>query len=59
VAVNERFDFTGLSVLITGGGKGLGKVYAEEFAKAGAYVTAADMRSIASVRSTCSSTTPR
>jgi 3-oxoacyl-[acyl-carrier protein] reductase len=43
VAVNERFDFTGLSVLITGGGKGLGKVYAEEFAKAGAYVTAADI----------------
>ena len=43
MAVNERFDFTGLSVLITGGGKGLGKVYAEEFAKAGAYVTAADI----------------
>jgi len=43
VAVNERFDFTGRSVLITGGGKGLGKVYAEEFAKAGAYVTAADI----------------
>jgi len=39
VAVNERFDFTGRSVLITGGGKGLGKVYAEEFAKAGAHVT--------------------
>ena len=43
MAVNERFDFTGLSVLITGGGKGLGKVYAEEFAKAGAHVTAADI----------------
>jgi 3-oxoacyl-[acyl-carrier protein] reductase len=43
VAVNERFDFTGRSVLITGGGKGLGKVYAEEFAKAGAHVTAADI----------------
>ncbi len=43
MAVNERFDFTGRSVIITGGGKGLGKVYAEEFAKAGAHVTAADI----------------
>jgi 3-oxoacyl-[acyl-carrier protein] reductase len=43
MAVNERFDFNGCSVLITGGGKGLGKVYAEEFAKAGAHVVAADI----------------
>jgi 3-oxoacyl-[acyl-carrier protein] reductase len=43
MAVNERFDFTGRSVIITGGGKGLGKVYAEEFAKAGAHVVAADI----------------
>jgi 3-oxoacyl-[acyl-carrier protein] reductase len=43
MVVNERFDFTSRSVLITGGGKGLGKVYAEEFAKAGAHVTAADI----------------
>ena len=43
MAVNERFDFAGRSVLITGGGKGLGKVYAEEFAKAGAHVVAADI----------------
>ncbi len=43
MAVNERFDFTGRSVVITGGGKGLGKVYAEEFAKAGAHVVAADI----------------
>ncbi|HTV35097.1 MAG TPA: SDR family oxidoreductase [Xanthobacteraceae bacterium] len=41
--MNERFDFTGRSVVITGGGKGIGKVYAEEFAKAGARVTAADI----------------
>ena len=43
MAVNERFDFTGRSVIITGGGKGLGKVYAEEFAKTGAHVVAADI----------------
>lgn len=43
MAVNERFDFTGRSVLITGGGKGIGKVYAEEFAKAGAHVAMADI----------------
>jgi 3-oxoacyl-[acyl-carrier protein] reductase len=43
MAVNERFDFTGRSVIVTGGGKGIGKVYAEEFAKAGARVVAADI----------------
>ena len=43
MAVNERFDFTGRSVVITGGGKGIGKVYVEEFARAGARVTAADI----------------
>ncbi len=43
MTVNERFDFSGRSVLITGGGKGIGKVYVEEFAKAGARVAAADI----------------
>jgi 3-oxoacyl-[acyl-carrier protein] reductase len=43
MAVNERFDFTGRSVVVTGGGKGIGKVYVEEFAKAGARVVAADI----------------
>jgi 3-oxoacyl-[acyl-carrier protein] reductase len=41
--VNERFDFAGRSVIVTGGGKGIGKVYVEEFAKAGARVVAADI----------------
>ncbi len=43
MSVNERFDFTGRSVVVTGGGKGIGKVYVEEFAKAGARVAAADI----------------
>jgi 3-oxoacyl-[acyl-carrier protein] reductase len=43
MAVNERFDLTGLTVIITGGGKGIGKVYSREFAKAGARVVAADI----------------
>src|SRR5215831_6739170 len=41
--MNERFDLTGRSVIITGGGKGIGTVYAQEFAKAGARVVAADI----------------
>ena len=47
MAVNERFDLSGRSVVITGGGKGIGKVYAEEFAKAGARVVAADIDAVA------------
>ena len=41
--MNQRFDLTGRVVIITGGGKGIGKVYAEEFARAGARVVAADI----------------
>ena len=41
--MNERFDLAGRSVVITGGGKGIGKVYVEEFAKVGARVVAADV----------------
>jgi 3-oxoacyl-[acyl-carrier protein] reductase len=41
--MNERFDLMGRSVIITGGGKGIGKVYAEQFAKCGARVVAADV----------------
>lgn len=41
--MNERFDLNGRSVIVTGGGKGIGKVYVEELAKAGARVVAADI----------------
>jgi 3-oxoacyl-[acyl-carrier protein] reductase len=41
--MNERFDLTSRTVIITGGGKGIGKVYSQEFAKAGARVVAADI----------------
>ena len=47
MAVNERFDFSGRSVVITGGGKGIGKVYAEELAEVGARVVAADIDAVA------------
>jgi 3-oxoacyl-[acyl-carrier protein] reductase len=40
---NPRFDLAGRTVIITGGGKGIGKVYAREFAKVGAHVVAADI----------------
>jgi 3-oxoacyl-[acyl-carrier protein] reductase len=40
---NPRFDLTGRAVIVTGGGKGIGKVYAQEFARAGARVVCADI----------------
>jgi 3-oxoacyl-[acyl-carrier protein] reductase len=43
MATNPRFDLEGRVVIVTGGGKGIGKVYSQEFAKAGARVVAADI----------------
>jgi 3-oxoacyl-[acyl-carrier protein] reductase len=43
MANSPRFDLSGRAVIVTGGGKGIGKVYAQEFAKAGARVVAADI----------------
>jgi 3-oxoacyl-[acyl-carrier protein] reductase len=40
---NPRFDLAGRVVIVTGGGKGIGKVYVQEFARAGAKVLAADI----------------
>jgi 3-oxoacyl-[acyl-carrier protein] reductase len=40
---NARFDLEGRAVIITGAGKGIGKIYAREFALAGARVLAADI----------------
>src|SRR5438105_3169473 len=45
--MNERFDLSGRVVIVTGGGKGIGKVYTREFAKAGARVVAADIDGVA------------
>jgi 3-oxoacyl-[acyl-carrier protein] reductase len=43
MATNPRFELEGRVVIVTGGGKGIGKVYAQEFARAGAKVVAADI----------------
>lgn len=40
---DARFDLSGQTVIVTGGGKGIGKVYVQELAKAGAKVLAADI----------------
>jgi 3-oxoacyl-[acyl-carrier protein] reductase len=49
MAINRRFDLSGRTVIVTGGGKGIGKVYAQEFAKAGARVVAADIDEAAAI----------
>jgi 3-oxoacyl-[acyl-carrier protein] reductase len=38
-----RFDLEGKTIIVTGGGKGIGKVYAREMARAGAHLVAADI----------------
>jgi 3-oxoacyl-[acyl-carrier protein] reductase len=43
MSTGARFDLTGRVVIVTGGGKGIGKVYSQEFARAGARVAAADI----------------
>ena len=43
MSTGARFDLAGRVVVITGGGKGIGKVYSQEFARAGAKVVAADI----------------
>src|SRR4051794_25090482 len=40
---NDRFDLQNRVVVITGGGKGIGRVYARELARVGARVVAADI----------------
>jgi 3-oxoacyl-[acyl-carrier protein] reductase len=44
---NDRFNLVGLSVIVTGGGKGIGKIYTQEFARAGARVLAVDIDEVA------------
>ena len=42
-STRSRFDLGGRVVIVTGGGKGIGKVYAQELARVGARVLAADI----------------
>jgi 3-oxoacyl-[acyl-carrier protein] reductase len=39
----DRFGLAGHTIIVTGGGKGIGKVYVQELARAGAKVLAADI----------------
>jgi 3-oxoacyl-[acyl-carrier protein] reductase len=41
--MTDRFDVRGRVIIVTGGGKGIGKVYADQLAHAGAKVVAADI----------------
>ena len=43
MAAHPRFDLTDRVVVVTGGGKGIGKVYAKELAQVGAKVVTADI----------------
>ena len=43
MSTDSRFDLTNRTVIVTGGGKGIGKVYAQEFARVGARVVVADI----------------
>ncbi|MDP2620944.1 MAG: glucose 1-dehydrogenase [Hyphomicrobiales bacterium] len=43
MTADRRFDLSGRTVIVTGGGKGIGKVYCQAFAGAGARVVAADI----------------
>lgn len=50
MTVNPRFDLAGRTVVVTGGGKGIGEVYVREFARIGACVVAADIDAAAASR---------
>lgn len=43
MSTDSRFDLGGRTAIVTGGGKGIGKVYSQTFAGAGARVVAADI----------------
>jgi 3-oxoacyl-[acyl-carrier protein] reductase len=49
MSMSPRFDLTDRVIIVTGGGKGIGKVYAKEFASAGAKVVAVDIDGEAAV----------
>src|SRR5262245_35608879 len=49
MASNPRFELAGRTVIVTGGGKGIGRVYAQEFARAGARVVVCDIDEAAAI----------